>query len=121
MYPKQCLHGHADITPAELFGQNTPLDKAAAQWNTRFDAHQSLALAEIVNLVLRSAGCDVEVTEYDIEDPDEAPNKLTEIQTIFQKVIQLPHDAYRGLKANLIEAIASRISDHFEEQRQRQF
>lgn len=43
-------------------------------------------MAEIVNLVLRAAGCDLRINEDDIADPDNAPSRVAEIQEEFQTV-----------------------------------
>lgn len=78
---------HALIAyPGELFGRDGALDKIATDWVRRFNSHQSSGLTEIVNLALRASGCDIEVNFYDIEDPDSATMRLTEIQEDFQKV-----------------------------------
>lgn len=65
------------------------MDKIAADWVERFNLHQSAGLTEIVNLVLRAAGCDIEVNIYDIEDPDNATARLGEIQEEYQKVCEI--------------------------------
>ena len=69
---------------AEVFASDDTLENIVASWLRRFDNHESMALAEVVNFVLRSAGCESEVTEIDIEDPDDCTNKLTDIQDAFQ-------------------------------------
>ena len=69
---------------AEVFASDDTLENIAASWLQRFDNHESMALAEVVNFVLRCAGCESEVTEHDIEDPDGCTNKLTDIQEEFQ-------------------------------------
>jgi len=53
---------------------------------TRFDEHQSNALTEIVNLILRATGSEREVEVFDIEDPDNIPGRLEEIQEELQAV-----------------------------------
>ncbi|KAL9051225.1 MAG: hypothetical protein Q9162_006152 [Coniocarpon cinnabarinum] len=68
----------------KVFGGNERLDSVAADWLRRFAAHEANALAELVNLVLRCAGCEIEVDGHDIEDPDNATNKLSDIQDEFQ-------------------------------------
>ena len=60
------------------------MDSVAADWLRRFDAHEANALAELVNFVLRCAGCQFEVNGDEIEDPDNAPGKLSDIQDQFQ-------------------------------------
>lgn len=63
-----------------MFGEGKRLDDVTAQWLARFDAHQSNALTEIVNLILRATGSEREVEAADIEDVDHAPDRLTEIE-----------------------------------------
>jgi cohesin complex subunit SA-1/2 len=58
----------------------------ATNWVARFSEHEARAVAEIVNLVLRAAGCDVRINEDDIADPDNAPSRVAEIQEEFQMV-----------------------------------
>jgi len=71
---------------AEAFGEGKNLDDVTAQWLTRFDEHQSNALTEIVNLILHATGSATEVEVFDVEDPDNIPNKLEEIQEALQAV-----------------------------------
>lgn len=52
----------------------------------RFNDHEARAVAEVVNLVLRAAGCDLRIDEDDIADPDNAPNRVAELQEEFQMV-----------------------------------
>lgn len=69
---------------AEVFASDDTLETVAAGWLKRFETHESMALAEVVNFVLRSTGCESEVTEHDIEDPDGCSNRLTDIQDEYQ-------------------------------------
>lgn len=72
--------------PAEVFTSEANLDDVVAEWLARFKDHQTDALAEVVNFVLRCSGCSLEVNAYDIEDPDNCANKLTDMQEEFQTV-----------------------------------
>jgi len=65
--------------------EDTP-ESIASDWLGRFKSHESNALTEIVNLVLRCTGCENEVTAIDIEDPDNCTYRLMEIQEKFQAV-----------------------------------
>lgn len=40
----------------------------------------------MVNFVLKCAGCDLQVTHEDIEDPDNCASKLGDLQDEFQAV-----------------------------------
>jgi cohesin complex subunit SA-1/2 len=70
----------------------------AAQWIARFNEHEARAVAEIVNLVIRAAGCHIKIDEDDIADPDNCPNRLGEIQDEYQQedVSEYPLIAKRG-------------------------
>lgn len=71
---------------AEVFARGHTLDDVVAEWIRKFNDHESAALAELINFVLRCAGCDGEVTQYDIEDPDCSPSRLGDLQQAFQAV-----------------------------------
>lgn len=43
-------------------------------------------MADIINFVLRASGCTIKIDEDDIGDPDNAPNRLGEIQEEYQNV-----------------------------------
>ena len=69
---------------AEVFASDDNLEAIAAEWLRRFEVHESQALAEVVNFLLRCAGCSSLVTEHDVEDPDGCTNRLTDIQDEYQ-------------------------------------
>jgi cohesin complex subunit SA-1/2 len=43
-------------------------------------------MTELINLVIRSAGCKIEVSQDDINDPDNCATRLQDIQEEFQAV-----------------------------------
>lgn len=59
---------------------------------TRYEKYPAQALCDLVNFVLKCAGCELQVDLHDIEDPDHATSKLTDIQDEFQqlKVTEYP-------------------------------
>ena len=65
---------------AEVFSQGHTLDGVAADWMTRYEQHQSNAVRDLINFVLKCTGCDLQVDLQDIEDPDNASSKLTDLQ-----------------------------------------
>ncbi|KAI9655938.1 MAG: hypothetical protein M1831_004783 [Alyxoria varia] len=67
-----------------VFGDDEALDGIGVGWLERFKEHESKAVAEIVNFVLRCASCEIEVDEHDIEDPDNCTGRLSDIQDEFQ-------------------------------------
>lgn len=60
------------------------MDQVAARWVAQFNEHEAKAVADIVNLVLRAAGCSLRIHEDDISDPDNAPSRVAELQDEFQ-------------------------------------
>lgn len=69
-----------------MFASGDRLEGVTARWVARFHEHEAKALAEVVNLVLQASGCDLRINEDDISDPDNAPNRVAEIQEEFQQV-----------------------------------
>jgi cohesin complex subunit SA-1/2 len=65
---------------ADIFAGDKPSEEIVAIWMKAFDRHESRALADVINFVLKSAGCDIKITEHDIEDVDGATSRLTDIQ-----------------------------------------
>ena len=76
----------ADSALAEVFGEGKSLDDVTAQWLTRFNEHETNALTEVVNLLLRATGSTRQVEPFDIDDPDNCQNRLQEIQEELQAV-----------------------------------
>jgi len=74
------------FTIGEIFSNDDTLESVASEWLRRFKTHESNAITEIVNLVLRCTGCEIEVAPTDIEDPDNCTNRLKDIQDEFQAV-----------------------------------
>lgn len=72
---------------AQVFGDNNAsLDDVAAAWVNSFQENEARALAEVVNFVLRAAGCSIRVDEDDVADPDNCPVRLGDIQDEYQAV-----------------------------------
>ncbi|KAL8735923.1 MAG: hypothetical protein Q9166_000485 [cf. Caloplaca sp. 2 TL-2023] len=69
---------------SEIFAQGHTVDAVAAEWITRYDEHNSNAMCELVNFVLKCTGCGLQVDVHDIEDPDNAPSKLEDLQEEYQ-------------------------------------
>ena len=69
-----------------MFASGDRLEDITARWVARFIEHEAQAVAEIVNLVLQAASCDLRINEDDIADPDNAANRVAEIQEEFQQV-----------------------------------
>ncbi|KAF1837770.1 STAG-domain-containing protein [Decorospora gaudefroyi] len=82
---KSALPDDTEGLYADVFASGDRLEHVTARWVTRFNEHEAKAVAEIVNLVLQAAGCDLRITEDDIADPDNAPDRVAEIQEEFQQ------------------------------------
>ena len=67
-----------------MFASGDRLEDVAARWTARFNEHEAKAVAEIVNFVLRAAGCSLRIDEDDIADPDNAPSRVAELQDEYQ-------------------------------------
>jgi cohesin complex subunit SA-1/2 len=75
-----------DHSIAEIFGSGDSSDEVATQWYSRYQANDSLAVTELVNCILLCAGCDQQVTEDDIRDPDNSHRRLDDLQNMYQEV-----------------------------------
>ncbi|GAB7363971.1 hypothetical protein MBLNU230_g4532t1 [Neophaeotheca triangularis] len=69
---------------AEVFASGRKMEDVAATWLAQFQEHEAHAMGDVINFILKCAGCDSKVTDHDIEDPDGATNKLEEIQEEYQ-------------------------------------
>nr|POF14236.1 cohesin subunit psc3 [Quercus suber] len=69
---------------AEIFGRKEELQIVAASWLRRFEQHESAALAEVINFVLKSAGCEETVSEHNIEDVDGVTTVLEDLRDEYQ-------------------------------------
>jgi cohesin complex subunit SA-1/2 len=81
---------------AEVFTTGDALKEVASRWLARFQADGPEALTELVNLVLASCGCDLQVTVHDINDPDNADGKLADLQEEYQAVSVSPRKKLLG-------------------------
>lgn len=70
----------------DVFTKDKSLEDVASQWVGRLSQDDSAAVAELVNFILKSAGCSVEVTEDHINDSDNAAATIEDVQAQFQTV-----------------------------------
>lgn len=73
---------------ADIFGSGDSSDSVAQQWLERYREDGAPALTDLINCILQCAGCDQEVTEDDIRDPENIPNRLIDLQSIYQEVCE---------------------------------
>ena len=62
------------------------MEDVASQWLTKYSDNSAAALAELVSLVVKSAGCSIPITEDDINDMDNVEGKLGDLQDEYQAV-----------------------------------
>lgn len=99
-----------DSVYAQVFGGDHRLEEVVSDWLKRFeDGPEAAALGELVNFVLKCAGCDIKVTEDDIGDPDGAKNRLIDIQGEYQATS--PTDYPLVVKGRAGEAFKQTLSD----------
>ena len=86
---------------AEVFSHGHTLDGVAADWMTRYEQHQANAVRDLINFALKCTGCNLQVDLHDIEDPDNASSKLTDLQ-----------DEYHALKITDYPLISRSKENH---------
>ncbi|XWW96740.1 hypothetical protein V2A60_004720 [Cordyceps javanica] len=69
----------------DIFGSGQPSQTVAHQWLEKYKADNAVALSDLVNCILQCAGCDLEVTPDDIRDPENIPNRLVDLQGVYQE------------------------------------
>jgi cohesin complex subunit SA-1/2 len=77
---------YTDTIVAEIFGSGNELDDVAAHWFQRYQDDDAKALTELINCVLLAAGCEQQLTEDDIRDPENSANRLTELEEAYEQV-----------------------------------
>lgn len=74
------------FSPADIFASGDSAQFVAQQWLEKYRADNAAAMTDLVNCILRCAGCDLEVTVDDIGDPENIPNRLRDLQSVYQEV-----------------------------------
>ncbi|KAI1180774.1 hypothetical protein F4777DRAFT_526966 [Nemania sp. FL0916] len=70
---------------SEVFGSGNASDDVAAHWFQRYQNDSAKALTELINCVLLAAGCEQQLTEDDIQDPENSANRLTELEEAYEQ------------------------------------
>jgi cohesin complex subunit SA-1/2 len=76
----------ANLAIADVFTSGMNAEDVAGQFLTEYRDNKVATVVEMVNLVLKSAGCDLQVTEDDVEDPENVGGKLGDLQQEYQAV-----------------------------------
>jgi cohesin complex subunit SA-1/2 len=71
---------------ADIFASGDSAQFVAQQWLEKYKVGDADALGDLINCILRCAGCDLEVTVDDIRDPENIPNRLLDLQSVYQEV-----------------------------------
>lgn len=74
---------------AEVYTSGESSDDVAGQWLGRYREDGPEAVTELVNFVLRSAGCTIQVTRDDIDDVDNVEGRVADLQDEYQAVLSL--------------------------------
>ncbi|KAF3770730.1 STAG-domain-containing protein [Cryphonectria parasitica EP155] len=78
-------HRDGDGVYADIFGSGDNSDDVAGRWYQKYRADNEAAVTDLVNCVLLASGCDEQVTDIDIRDPDNIQNRLSELQDLYQE------------------------------------
>ncbi|KAI9870937.1 MAG: hypothetical protein M1830_003611, partial [Pleopsidium flavum] len=82
--PRQSAAEEVDGLYAEVFAGGHTQDAVAAEWISKYEEHNANAMRDLVNFVLRCTGCNLQVDVHEIEDPDNIPSKLSDLQDEYQ-------------------------------------
>ncbi|KAJ5897619.1 hypothetical protein N7504_007907 [Penicillium tannophilum] len=69
---------------AEVFGKSNNADTVAAQFLNLYQRENATAIRDLINLVIRCTGSDLEITTEDVEDVDHAPDRIRDLQGLYQ-------------------------------------
>ncbi|KAI0396145.1 hypothetical protein F5Y17DRAFT_420505 [Xylariaceae sp. FL0594] len=69
----------------EIFASGHGSDEVATHWYEQCQRDKAKALTELINCVLLAAGCDHQITEDDIRDPENSANRLTELEEAYEQ------------------------------------
>ena len=69
---------------AEVFGKSNNADTVAAQWLSQYQRNNGDAMRNLVNFILRCTGTDLEIDTAEVEDVDNAPTRIGDLQTLYQ-------------------------------------
>ncbi|KAJ6065379.1 hypothetical protein N7444_001032 [Penicillium canescens] len=77
---------------AEVFGKSNNPDTVAAQWLSQYQRNNGQAMRDLINFILRCAGTDLEVDNDEVADVDNAPDRITDLQALYQAegIIEYP-------------------------------
>jgi cohesin complex subunit SA-1/2 len=71
---------------ADVYTSGDSPEEVATQWLHKYGEDGPKAMTDLVNFLLKSAGCNIQVNQHDIEDLDNVENRLGDVQEEFQSV-----------------------------------
>ncbi|RDW94942.1 hypothetical protein BP5796_00705 [Coleophoma crateriformis] len=97
---------------AEVYTSGRSLNDVVAEWLIAYNEDNAAALTDLVNFVIKSTGCDNQVTEDDINDPENIEQRIGELQEEFQATN--PSEYPLGSKAKSSYAFRSCLVQFFD-------
>lgn len=85
---------------AEVFSEGHTLEAVAADWIGRWGQNNAEAMCDMINFVIKCTGCDSRVDVHDIEDQDNVPSKLGDIQEEYQALKPTDYPLISRAKGN---------------------
>ena len=90
----------AHSSTAEVFSEGHTLDAVAADWIARWERNNREAMCDMINLVIKCTGCNTQVDVHDIEDQDNVPSRLGDIQEEYQALKPTDYPLISKVKGN---------------------
>ena len=88
------------MSAAQVFLSGDSTAEVAQKWLEGYNENNTEGVCRLVNFVLKCTGCDLQVEEHDIDDPDNAPNKLTDLQEEYQSQSITDYPLIQKIKGN---------------------
>ena len=86
---------------AEIFSEGHTLEAVAADWISRWEQNNAEAMRDMINFVIKCTGCNSQVDVHDIEDQDNAPSKLGDIQEDYEALKPTEYPLISKAKGNV--------------------
>lgn len=83
----------SDIFAAEIFGSGDSSDSVAREWLQKYREDADLGLTDLINCIIQCIGCEQQVTQDDIRDEENIPNRVQDLENVYQEVRRRGYDA----------------------------
>lgn len=101
----------AKNSTADVFFEGHRLDDVAADWTAQWERNNREAMCDMINLVIKCTGCNTQVDVHDIEDQDNVPSRLGDIQEEYQALKPTDYPLISKAKGNA--SFRSKLCDFF--------